>query len=127
MGQGLQSEGHIEANLRVYRTNLQNFTRVSAETSLYCYAYRHAQFTEALTRFEQFFEKWKRSHSHLSYLYNQRSALQDIKQQSSVKGGYNENNRQHLMAIYQEIINTAIPKDQALESYKRNLLTDYER
>lgn len=31
------------------------------------------------------------------------------------------------MAIYQEIINTAIPKDQALESYKRNLLTDYER
>lgn len=45
MSQGLQSEGHIEANLRVYRTNLQNFTRVSAETSLYCYAYRQTQFT----------------------------------------------------------------------------------
>jgi hypothetical protein len=127
MGKGLESEAHIESNLRVYRTNLQNFTRVSAETSLYCYAYRQTQFIEALSSFENFFERWKRNHSHLTFLYDQRGLLQNIKQRQSVTSTYSENNRQTLGSLYDEVRNRTLPQDPALEDYKRSLLTDFER
>ena len=113
--------------MKVYRANLQNFTRVSAETSLYCYAYRQVQFSEALTEFEQYFGKWKGKHSHLSFLYDQRNSLQNIKQREMGKGSYSESNRQHLDSMYKEVRERKIPQHAALETYRRNLLTDFEK
>ena len=69
----VESEAHVENNLKVYRTNLQNFKRVSAETSLYCYAYREAQFAESLNQLEGYFGGWKKDQAALGYFYGKRN------------------------------------------------------
>ena len=127
MGQGRDSENLIETNLKVYRTNLQNFTRVSAETSLYCYAYRQLEFNESLTKFEKFFQQWKTNHNHLAYLYDQRNNLQNIKSQNKVQSGFSESNKQHLSSVYDEVRNRNLPREAKLENYRRNLLSDFEK
>jgi hypothetical protein len=127
MSEGNKTQREVEAHIKVYRTNLQNFTRVSAETNLYCYAYRRSLFAESLTDFENYYSQWKIHQSHLSYLYNQRSALQTIKEQQGVRQSFTESDRQRLIVTYEEVRNRGLSNDPKLEGYRRSLLTDYER
>ena len=123
----VESEAHVENNLKVYRTNLQNFKRVSAETSLYCYADREAQVAESLNQWEGYFGGWKKEQAALGYFYGKRNELLDFRDHQSVKRSTTDSDRQYVTNLYGEVRDKKAGNNPNIQLYQQHVLTDIER
>jgi hypothetical protein len=66
-------------NLSIYNSNLNIFTRVEAEVSMYFYAKSRAEFVRSLTTYDENLQTWRTNRKQLQIIMDFRTLFTNLK------------------------------------------------